>query len=74
MESPVSSDLSWILVGGGFLVPCSYPGPPVVRRLLQVVSLVPGKDGRVVLVSGSPNTLSCGFLEQGPLHSECIHF
>ena len=49
-----------LLVGGSLLVPCSLPGPPFVRRLLQVHSLVPGK-GR--MVSGAFNSLSFGFLE-----------
>ena len=40
---PSLFDLSRILVGGSLLVPCSLPGPPFVRRLLQVYSLVPGK-------------------------------
>ena len=34
-------DLSWTLpVGGGLLVPCSLPGPPV---LMQMVTMVPGQ-------------------------------
>ena len=60
---PSLFDLSRVLVGGSLLVPCSYPGPPVVRRLLQVISLVPGKDRKVVLDNGSPNTLPFGSLE-----------
>ena len=37
-------DLSQILpVGGGLLVPCSLPGPPVVKQLMQ---MVPGQGGR----------------------------
>ena len=40
-------DLSWtLLVGGGFLVPCSLPGPPVVKQLMQMVTIVPGQGGR----------------------------
>jgi len=35
---PSLVDLSRILVGGSLLVPCSLPGPPVVRWLLQVFS------------------------------------
>ena len=30
-------------VGGGLLVPCSLPGPPVVKQLMQ---MVPGQGGR----------------------------
>ena len=41
------SDLSrTLLVGGGLLVPCSLPGPPVVKRLMQMVTMVPGQAGR----------------------------
>ena len=40
-------DLSRTLpVGGGFLVPCSLPGPPVVKQLMQMVSMVPGQGGQ----------------------------
>ena len=35
-----------ILVGGGLLVPCSLPGPPVVKQLMQMVTVVPGQGGR----------------------------
>ena len=37
-------DLSQTLpVGGGLLVPCSLPGPPVVKQLMQIVTMVPGQ-------------------------------
>ena len=40
-------DPSWTLqVGGGFLVLCSLPGPPVVKQLMQMVTMVPGQGGR----------------------------
>ena len=40
-------DLSWTLpVGGGLLVPCSLPGPPVVKQLIQMVTMVPGQGRR----------------------------
>ena len=40
-------DLSRTLpVGGGLLVPCSLPGPPVVKQLMQMVTMVPGQGGR----------------------------
>ena len=40
-------DLSWILVvGGSLLVPRSLPGPPVVRELMQVVTIRPGQGRR----------------------------
>ena len=46
MVSPF--DLSrTLLVGGGLLVPCSLPGPPVVKQLMQIATLVPGQGGRL---------------------------
>ena len=40
-------DLSRTLqVGGGLLVLCSLPGPPVVKQLMQMVTAVPGQGGR----------------------------
>ena len=40
-------DLSRTLpVGGGLLVPCSLLGPPVVKQLMQMVTMVPGQGGR----------------------------
>ena len=39
-------DLSQTLpVGGGLLVPCSLPGPPVIKQLMQMVTMVPGLGG-----------------------------
>ena len=39
-------DLSRTLpVGGGLLVPCSLPGPPVVKEPMQMVTVVPGQGG-----------------------------
>ena len=35
-----------LLVGGGLLVPCSLPGPPVIKQLMQMVIMVPGQGGR----------------------------
>ena len=44
-------DLSRILlVGGGLLVLCSLPGPPVIKQLMQMVTMVPGQGGRFPLV------------------------
>ena len=34
-----------LLVGGGLLVPCSLPGPPVIKQLMQMVTMVPGQVG-----------------------------
>ena len=40
-------DLSRTLpVGGGLLVLCSLAGPPVVKQRMQMVTMVPGQDGR----------------------------
>ena len=33
-------------VGGGLLVLCSLAGPPVVKQLMQMVTVVPGQGGR----------------------------
>ena len=41
-------DLSRTLpVGGGLLVPSSLPGAPVVKQLMQMVTMVPGQGGRL---------------------------
>ena len=34
-------------VGGGLSVPCSLPGPPVIKQCTQMVSMVPGQGGPV---------------------------
>ena len=40
-------DLSQTLpVGGGLLVPCSLPGLPVVKELMQMVTRGHGQGGR----------------------------
>ena len=40
-------DLSQTLpVGVGLLVPCSLAGPPVVKQLMKMVTMVPGQGGR----------------------------
>ena len=42
-----SFDLSQTLqVSGGLLVLCSLPGPPVVKQLMQMVTMVPGQGGQ----------------------------
>ena len=39
-------DVSWtILVGGGLLVLCSLPGPPVLKQFMLMVTVVPGQGG-----------------------------
>ena len=44
----MSFDLSRTLqVGGGLLVPCFFTtGPPVVKQLMAIVTMVPGQGGR----------------------------
>ena len=40
-------DLSRTLhVGGSLLLPCSLSGPPVIKQLMQMVTMVPGQGGR----------------------------
>ena len=40
-------DLSRTLpVGGGLLIPCSLLGSPVVKQLMQMITMVPGQGGR----------------------------
>ena len=34
-----------LLVGGGSLVLCSLVGPPVVKQLMQIATMVPGQGG-----------------------------
>ena len=46
-----------LLAGGGLLVPCSLPGPPVVKQLMQMVTMVPGQGGQFQLCA-SPNSVS----------------
>ena len=39
-------DLSRTLpVGGGLFVPCSLPGPPVIKQFIQMVTMVPSQCG-----------------------------
>ena len=33
-------------VAGGLLVPCSLPGLPVVKQLMQMVTMMPGQGGQ----------------------------
>ena len=45
MVSPF--DLSrTLLVGGGLLALCSLPGPPVVKQLMQMVTMLLGQGGQ----------------------------
>ena len=54
-----------LLVGGGLLVPCSLPGPPVLKQLMQMVTMVPGQGGQ--FQCASPNKMACslGFYSDG---------
>ena len=50
--------------GGGLLVPCSLPGPPVIKQLMQMVTVVPGQGGRFQsvcfpLTHGLCNPMDC---------------
>ena len=50
-------DLSQTLpVGGGLLVLCSLPGPPVIKQLMQMVNKYDAFPGWVVSVSVLPLT------------------
>ena len=45
-HEPFPFDLSRTLpVDGGLLVPCSLPEPPVVKQLIQIVTMVPARVG-----------------------------
>ena len=35
-----------LLVDGGLLVLCSLAGPPVIKQLMQMVTMVPGQGGQ----------------------------
>ena len=48
-----------LLVGGGLLVPCSLPRPPVVKQFMQIVTMVPGRVGGFNQCA-SPNTSGKG--------------
>ena len=40
-------DLSQTLpVGGGLLVPCSLPGPLVIKQLMEMITMVSDQGGR----------------------------
>ena len=45
-------DLSWTLpVDGAVLVPYSLPGSPVIKQLMQMVTMVPGQGGQFQFAS-----------------------
>ena len=37
-------------VGGHLLVPCSLPGPPVIKQFMQMVTSVPGQSGQFSVI------------------------
>ena len=56
-------DLSQTLpIGGGLLVPRSLPGPPVIKRLMQMVTMVPGQGGWFQSVASPNKSTSYGAL------------
>ena len=60
-------DLSRTLpVGGGLLGPCSLPGPPVIKQLMQMVTMVPGGWAVSVSVLASPNRMKIHSETPGP--------
>ena len=59
MVSPF--DISRTLpVSGGLLVPCFLPEPPILKQLMQMVTMVPGQGGQFQSVCASPNYSSKG--------------
>ena len=44
MMSPLDHSRT-LLVGSGLLVLCSLSGPPVIKQLMQMVTMMPGQGG-----------------------------
>ena len=44
-----------LLVGGGLLVPYSLSGSPVIKQLMQMVTMVPGQGGWFQCASHNTN-------------------
>ena len=66
-------DLSWALpVGGGLLVPCSLPEPPVVTWLMKMITMVSGQDGQFQSVCFPQHTHVTCFYYHIPLVLICI--
>ena len=55
-ESPLNLSRT-LPVGGGLLVPYSLSGSPVIKQLMQMVTMVPGQGG-AVSISVLPLTIS----------------
>ena len=53
-----------LLVGGGLLVLCSLPGPPVIKQLIQMVTMVPGQGEQFSQCAPSNNIKTEGKKEQ----------
>ena len=77
-------DLSRTLpVSGGSLVPCSLPAPPVIKQLMQMVTMVPGQGGRFqsvfpltsLLAVPHPSSLTspvAGLVDAGECNCVCL--
>ena len=52
-----------LLVGGGLSVLCSLPGPPVLKQLMHMVTMVPGQGGRLQSVCFPQQTEQPGGLQ-----------
>ena len=73
LASPLFFDLSGVLLThGSLLVPCSLPGPPAVRQLMQVAALLPSQGG--CFGQCFPQQLSAAIWPQTPRssYSHCI--
>ena len=53
-----------LLVGGGLLVLCFLPGPPVIKQLIQMVTMVPGQGEQFSQCVPSNNIKTEGKKEQ----------
>ena len=58
--SPFDLSLT-LLAGGGLLVLRSLPGPPVIKQLMQMVSVVPGQGGWFQSVCFSYHHIECSY-------------
>ena len=46
-----------LLVGCGLLVQCSLPGPPVIKKLMQMVTVVPSQGGHFQQPASPKNSI-----------------
>ena len=56
MASPFDHSQT-LLIGGGLLVLCSLLGPPAIKQLMHIVTMVPGQVGRFSQCASPNNTL-----------------